>query len=59
MKSSELHRIITRNGWKLIRSNGSHYMYEKDGIRYPVPFHGSKEVVEGLRKRIFKIMNLG
>ncbi|WP_414617708.1 type II toxin-antitoxin system HicA family toxin [Dyadobacter sp. 32] len=58
MKSSELHRLIQRNGWTVLRSSGSHYIYEKDGKRYPVPFHGAKEVHEGLRKRIAKEMDL-
>ena len=44
MKSSELHRLIVKNGWELIRVRGSHYIYEKDEKRYPVPFHGAKEV---------------
>jgi predicted RNA binding protein YcfA (HicA-like mRNA interferase family) len=32
MKYSELHRKVRRNGWKLIRVEGSHYIYEKNGI---------------------------
>ncbi|MFN4146195.1 MAG: type II toxin-antitoxin system HicA family toxin [Runella sp.] len=58
MKSSELHRLIQKNGWVMIRSSGSHYIYEKNGKTYPVPFHGSKEVFEPLRKKIVKEMNL-
>lgn len=58
MKSSEFHRILKRNGWKHIRTDGSHYIYEKDGRRYPVPFHGAKEMGEGLRKKIIKDLGL-
>lgn len=58
MKSSEFHRILKRNGWKHIRSDGSHYIYEKDGRTYPVPFHGAKEMGEGLRKKIIKDLGL-
>jgi len=58
MKSSEFHRILKRNGWKHIRSDGSHYIYEKEGRRYPVPFHGAKEMGEGLRKKIIKDLGL-
>ncbi|MBO9573975.1 MAG: type II toxin-antitoxin system HicA family toxin [Chitinophagaceae bacterium] len=66
MKSSELHRIIRRAGWEHIRragwehirTDGSHYIYEKDGQTYPVPFHGAKEIGKGLRRKIFKEMNL-
>lgn len=58
MKSTELHRLIKRSGWKLLKSEGSHYIYEKDGMKYPVPYHGAKEVGWGLLKRIIKTMNL-
>lgn len=58
MKSSELHRLIKRSGWGHLKTEGSLYIYEKDGLRYPVPYHGSKEVGLGILKRIIKIMNL-
>ena len=58
MKSSELHRRIRKNGWRYIKAEGSHYIYEKDGRIYPVPFHGTKEIPEGSRKKIMKQMEL-
>lgn len=58
MKSSELHRKVKRNGWKHIRTEGSHYIYEKNGITYPVPFHGSKEIGKGLASKIIQDMEL-
>ena len=58
MKYSEFHRIVRRNGWILARTRGSHYMYIKGGVTYCVPYHSSKEMNEGLRKRIIKDMNL-
>ena len=54
MKSTELHQLVRRNGWVCVRAEGSHYIYEKEGTRYPVPFHGSKEVGRGLEKKIKK-----
>jgi mRNA interferase HicA len=44
MKSSEFHRGIKKNGWRHIRTDGSHYIYEKNGRTYPVPFHGTKMI---------------
>jgi mRNA interferase HicA len=58
MKSSEFHRKIKKNGWKHIRTDGSHYIYEKEGRTYSVPFHGSKEINEGLRKKIIRDMDI-
>lgn len=58
MKSSELNRLILRNGWKVVRQSGSHIIYEKNGILYTATFHGSKEVGKGLETKIKKEMGL-
>jgi mRNA interferase HicA len=58
MKSSEFHRIVKKNGWNLIKVEGSHYIYGKNGKVYPVPFHGAKELGKGLEKKIRKEMDL-
>lgn len=58
MKSSELHRLIRRNGWVHIRTDGSHYIYEKDATIYSVPYHGAKEVGTGFEKKTRKMMGL-
>lgn len=58
MKYREFHRIIARQGWVEVRQSGSHVIYEKDGKRYTVPFHGSKEIPERLRLKIQKEMGL-
>lgn len=58
MKSSELHRLIKKKGWILVRSKGSHYIYEKDGKRVSVPYHGSTEVAKGIQKKIEEEMGL-
>lgn len=58
MKYNEFHRLIKRNGWLVVRQSGSHVVYEKDGKRYPVPNHGSKEFPEPLRLKIVREMGL-
>jgi mRNA interferase HicA len=59
MKYSELHRHIKKCGWLFSHAEGSHYFYLKDGVLSPpIPFHGSKEIGEGLRKKIYKEMGL-
>jgi mRNA interferase HicA len=58
MKSSELHRLIKKNGWLHIRTKGSHYIYEKDDKTYPAPFHGAKEVGKGIENKVKKEMRL-
>jgi mRNA interferase HicA len=58
MKTTELHRLVKRNGWIEIRQAGSHVIYQKGDITYPVPFHGAKEVGKGLELKIRKEMKL-
>jgi mRNA interferase HicA len=58
MKSSEFHRKVKRNGWVHIRTDGSHYIYEKNGRTYPVPYHGPKEIGKGLEMKMSKEMGL-
>lgn len=58
MKSSELKKLILSNGWRIVRQSGSHVIYEKNNVRYPVPYHGSKEMGKGLEKKIKREMGL-
>lgn len=58
MESSELHRLIKKNGWEHIKTEGSHYIYKKENRKYPVPYHGSKEIGTGLCKKIIKELAL-
>lgn len=64
MKYSEFHRRLPKRGKKrgwvwTGESEGSHYIYEdKNGIRYPVPYHGAKEMPKGLQFKIEKDMEL-
>ena len=58
MKYREFHRKIKRNGWRHIRTEGSHYIYEKNGISFSVPYHGAKEIGKGLQIKITKDMGL-
>ncbi|MDR0395458.1 MAG: type II toxin-antitoxin system HicA family toxin [Tannerella sp.] len=59
MKYSEFHRKIKKNGWMFTNAIGSHYFYEKDGIASPpIPYHGSKEIGEGLRIKLTKELGL-
>jgi len=58
VKSSELHRKVKLNGWNYVKAEGSHYIYEKNGKNYPVPYHGAKEIGKGLLIKIVKEMEL-
>jgi predicted RNA binding protein YcfA (HicA-like mRNA interferase family) len=59
VKSSELHRLIRKNGWIAVRQEGSHIVYEKNGNEaISVPFHGSKETGKGIELKFKKAMGL-
>lgn len=56
MKTSELIRLLQRDGWIVVSQAGSHKKYEhptKKG-QIIVPDHGAKEVGKGLAFKILK-----
>lgn len=56
MKSSELLRILKKDGWIVIRQTGSHKIMEhpvKPGT-IVFPDHGSKEIGTGIANAILK-----
>ena len=59
MKYAEFHKKVKRNGWVYLRAGkGSHFIYEKNGLSISVPFHGAKEMGNGLEKMLTKEMGL-
>jgi predicted RNA binding protein YcfA (HicA-like mRNA interferase family) len=59
MKYREFHKKIEKEGWKFSHAEGSHYFYLKNGkLSPPIPFHGAKEMGEGLRRKLIKEMGL-
>lgn len=53
MKDKELLKLLKKNGWNVVRINGSHHVLQKDGKTTVVPLHG-KDVPAGLLNRILK-----
>ena len=60
MKVTELHQIISRHGWTLLKGQGkgSHLKYEKNEVRYVVPFHKGKEIPNYFAKIILKDLGI-
>lgn len=56
MKSSELVRLLKKDGWYTVRQAGSHMIMEHPTKRGQIvcPNHGSNEVGKGLEKKIKK-----
>ena len=53
MRDKDLLRLMQKNGWKIVRVNGSHHILEKDGKIETIPIHG-KDVPNGLLNAILK-----
>lgn len=53
MRDKDLLKLLKKNGWRLIRINGSHHILQKGEQTITVPIHG-KDVPVGLLNRILK-----
>jgi predicted RNA binding protein YcfA (HicA-like mRNA interferase family) len=63
MKSTsgkEFARLLERNGWRLMRINGSHHIYGKadSTVRLSVPIHGNQALKTGLLKHLLKLAEI-
>ena len=56
MKSSELVRLLKKDGWFVVRQTGSHMIMEHPAKKGQIvcPYHGSHEVGKGLERKIKK-----
>ena len=56
----EFTRLLERNGWALLRTQGSHYIYGRAGsnVRLSVPVHGNKPLKIGLLKHLLRMAGL-
>ncbi|MDO9256167.1 MAG: type II toxin-antitoxin system HicA family toxin [Bacteroidales bacterium] len=56
MKYSELFRLLTKDGWFIIRQSGSHVImkHADKPEQLTVPNHNSKEVKKGLLTALLK-----
>ena len=48
--------MIERRGWQLLRVNGSHHIYGKQGsiVRLSIPIHGNAALKRGLLHHLMK-----
>ena len=53
MKDKDLLKLLKKNGWIVVRINGSHHVLQKNGKTTVVPIHG-KDVPIGLLNSILK-----
>lgn len=47
-------KLLRKNGWKVVRINGSHHQYGHEGVGYvvTVPFHKHKDLSPAVIKNL-------
>jgi predicted RNA binding protein YcfA (HicA-like mRNA interferase family) len=60
LSGKDLIKLLEANGWKLLRSRGSHHVFEKDGRdnHVTVPLHSNKPLKKGTLSKILKDVGL-
>lgn len=48
MNGKAVIKSLQKEGWKILRSQGSHYRLGKNSLRVTVPVHSSKDLGKGL-----------
>lgn len=48
MNGKEVIKTLQKEGWTILRSQGSHYRLGKSSLRTTVPVHGTKDLGKGL-----------
>jgi predicted RNA binding protein YcfA (HicA-like mRNA interferase family) len=53
-------KLLEKRGWKLLRVNGSHFIYGKPGHieRISVPVHGTTPLKTGLLRHLLKVADI-
>jgi predicted RNA binding protein YcfA (HicA-like mRNA interferase family) len=53
--SLKLLRLLEKDGWKIVRTKGSHHTLKKTGVNHPVVLvHPKKDLPIGLVRAIYK-----
>ena len=60
VSGKEMCKVMERAGWRLVRINSSHHIYQKDGFPrpVPVPVHGNRTLPLELQRAIMKEADL-
>lgn len=53
MRDKDLLKLLKKDGWDVVRINGSHHVLQKNGKTTVIPIHG-KDVPTGLLNTILK-----
>lgn len=60
VSGKELAKLLEKKGWTLLRVQGSHHIFGKEGsdVRLSAPIHRNQAIKLGLLKHILKLRGL-
>lgn len=60
LSGKELARLVEREGWQLLRIQGSHHIYGRAGdvVRLSIPIHGNQPLKTGLLRHLLKMAGI-
>ena len=60
ISGKQLAKIVERRGWLLLRIQGSHHIYGREGseVRLSIPIHGNQPLKVGLLKHLLKMAEI-
>jgi predicted RNA binding protein YcfA (HicA-like mRNA interferase family) len=60
VSGKEFAKILERQGWTLLRVQGSHHIYGRTGsdVRLSVPIHGNQALKRGLLRQLMKMAGI-
>lgn len=60
LSGRDLSKVLERHGWRLLRTQGSHHIYGKEGsiVRLSVPVHGNQPLKRGLLNHLLRMADL-
>jgi predicted RNA binding protein YcfA (HicA-like mRNA interferase family) len=60
VSGKEFAKTLERQGWTLLRVQGSHHIYGKTGsdVRLSVPIHGNQSLKMGLLRHLMKMAGI-
>ena len=60
VSGKEFTKVLEREGWSLLRIQGSHHIYGRQGsnVRLSIPVHGNQALKTGLLKHLMKLAEL-
>jgi predicted RNA binding protein YcfA (HicA-like mRNA interferase family) len=58
LNAKQAEKILFKSGFILVRSQGSHRIYQKDNVRVVIPFHSNKILHPKIIKQVIDAINI-